>query len=249
MCDSARVNIEASLHKKRHRQSLLEARLRAMLWVSLFLAGFESAAALQPFSFQNLRCVQQRSRCVVSLSDGGPVEAGTSVIQDTEGLGSEFLVDDLDDWGPAVVDDDDDGDEDLLANFDLENTNVGEIMEWPVTRRQQMEDERQQHKQTYARHDTDCGSPELQIALFTARIKHATQHVIDNPKDYASRRGLLAMVSKRRRLLNYYYKRDPEKAEKLVRDLGIRFKFRAKLPTREEKYLQYTIRANRKRKN
>lgn len=179
----------------------------------------------------------------------GPVEVGSGVLQDPDGLSSEFFVDDLDDWGTTVVveDEDDDG-EDLLAPFDLDNVDVGEIQEWPVSGRQQMEAERQLHKQTYARHDSDCGSPELQIALFTARIKHTTQHVIDNPKDHASRRGLLAMVSKRRRLLNYYFSKTPEKAEKLAKDLGIRFRFRAKLPSREEKYLQYTIRANKKKK-
>lgn len=181
----------------------------------------------------------------LKMSDG-PVESGTSVMSDTEGLGGDFLADDLDDWGPSVVDDDDE--EDLMANFDLENTDVGEIMEWGPSDRQVMEEEREKYKKEYARHENDCGSPEFQIALFTARIKYTTQHVIKNPKDHASRRGLLAMVSKRRRLMNYLFKKSPETAEKLAQTLGIRFRFKAKLPTREEKYLQYTIKANKKKK-
>ena len=81
-----------------------------------------------------------------------------------------------------------------------------------------------------------------------ARIKYITEHVINNPKDHATRRGLLALVSKRRRLLNYYYKVAPAKAEQLTADLGIRFRFKSALPSRTEKYRQYTIAANRRNK-
>ena len=95
---------------------------------------------------------------------------------------------------------------------------------------------------------TQSGSSEVQIALFTARIKHITDHVIANPKDHASRRGLLALVSKRRRLLHYYFSRSPAKAEKLAADLGIRFRFKSEFPGRAEKYRQYTIAANRRAK-
>ena len=91
-------------------------------------------------------------------------------------------------------------------------------------------------------------SSEVQIALFTARIKHITAHVIANPKDHATRRGLLSLVSKRRRLLHYLYARSPEKATKLTADLGVRFRFRSKLPDRAEKYRAYTILANKTRK-
>merc|ERR550514_2000391 len=79
--------------------------------------------------------------------------------------------------------------------------------------------ERAEAVKTYARHEGDVGSSEVQIALFTARIKYITEHVINNPKDHATRRGLLALVSKRRRLLHYLYSRNPSKAEKLADDL------------------------------
>ena len=72
--------------------------------------------------------------------------------------------------------------------------------------------------------------------------------MINNPKDHATRRGLLALVSKRRRLLHYLYSRNPSKAEKLADDLGIRFRFKSANPGRTEKYRQYTIAANRRNK-
>ena len=90
---------------------------------------------------------------------------------------------------------------------------VGDIKEWSVTPREICVEERAAAKAAHARHDTDCGSSEVQIALFTARIKHITDHVISNPKDHASRRGLLALVSKRRRLINYLHSRDAAKSE------------------------------------
>ena len=118
-----------------------------------------------------------------------------------------------------------------------------------MTPREICVEERAAAKAAHARHDTDCGSSEVQIALFTARIKHITDHVISNPKDHASRRGLLALVSKRRRLINYLHSRDAAKAEKLTNDLGIRFRFKSAMPDRAEKYRQYTIAANKKMKS
>ena len=173
------------------------------------------------------------------------VERGTAALEDSEGLGAEFedaLVDD------AAWDTEDSGDEDLLAGFDLENADVGAIKEWAVTPREVCAQERVAAKAAHRRREGDCGSSEVQIALFTARIKHITDHVIANPKDHASRRGLLALVSKRRRLINYLHSRDAAKAEALTGALGIRFRFRSAVPDRTEKYRQYTIAANKKMK-
>ncbi|KAJ8601196.1 hypothetical protein CTAYLR_003234 [Chrysophaeum taylorii] len=162
-------------------------------------------------------------------------------------LGSDFLVDGLEDWG--VVGRPEEEQTNLLADLDIEAMRAEvEVRDWPLSLREICEKEREEHKKNYARHANDSGSPEVQVALFSARIKHVTQHVIDNPKDFASRRGLLALVSKRRRLLNYYFKKKPQAAEQLVKDLGIRFRFRAKIPSRDEKYREFTIRANRKKK-
>lgn len=68
----------------------------------------------------------------------------------------------------------------------------------------------------------NSGSTEAQIAILTARIKDLTDHLSDNKKDHSSRRGLLMMVGKRRRLLNYLMKEDIEKYRELIKELGIR---------------------------
>jgi small subunit ribosomal protein S15 len=70
--------------------------------------------------------------------------------------------------------------------------------------------------------DTDTGSPESQIALFTYRIQHLTDHLKTNKKDHSSRLGLLKLVGKRRSLLNYLVKNDIERYRAVIADLGIR---------------------------
>lgn len=76
--------------------------------------------------------------------------------------------------------------------------------------------------QTYARREGDTGSPEVQIALLTARINHLNEHLKINKKDHHSRRGLLLMVGKRRGLLDYLYKKDIEGYRDLIAKLGLR---------------------------
>ncbi len=71
-------------------------------------------------------------------------------------------------------------------------------------------------------HDTDTGSPEVQIALFTEKIKNLTSHLKRNKKDNHSRRGLLKMVSKRKKLLNYLKVKNPKSFKKLVANLGLK---------------------------
>ena len=74
----------------------------------------------------------------------------------------------------------------------------------------------------YARKEGDTGSPEVQIAVLTARIAELTEHLKANPKDHHSRRGLLKMVGKRRGLLAYLKKTDLEGYRALIEKLGIR---------------------------
>ena len=71
-------------------------------------------------------------------------------------------------------------------------------------------------------HDKDTGSPEVQIALFSERITHLTGHFKTHAKDHASRRGLIALVSKRRRLLDYLRRCEPERYKAIVEKLGLR---------------------------
>jgi small subunit ribosomal protein S15 len=74
----------------------------------------------------------------------------------------------------------------------------------------------------FAKHDGDTGSPEVQIALLTARINELTEHLRGHKKDHHSRRGLLMMVGQRRRLLNYLRRRDIGRYRELVQELGLR---------------------------
>ena len=74
----------------------------------------------------------------------------------------------------------------------------------------------------YRTHETDTGSPEVQIALLTARINHLTDHLRTHKKDHHSRRGLLMMVGKRRGLLDYLIKTDIERYRSIIAELGIR---------------------------
>ena len=71
-------------------------------------------------------------------------------------------------------------------------------------------------------HEKDTGSPEVQIAIFSERITHLTDHFKAHVKDHSSRRGLIALVSKRRRLLDYLRKNEPERYVAIVKKLGLR---------------------------
>ncbi len=74
----------------------------------------------------------------------------------------------------------------------------------------------------YATHDGDTGSPEVQVAVLTARIQHLTEHMREHKHDFHSRRGLLKMVGRRRRLLKYLQKKDVERYRALISRLGLR---------------------------
>ena len=74
----------------------------------------------------------------------------------------------------------------------------------------------------YAVHEGDTGSPEVQIAVLTARIQYLTDHLKQHKKDHHSRRGLLKMVGHRRRLLSYLYKKDIERYRSIIAKLGLR---------------------------
>jgi small subunit ribosomal protein S15 len=74
----------------------------------------------------------------------------------------------------------------------------------------------------YASHEGDTGSPEVQVAVLTRRIQHLTEHLRTHKHDFHSRRGLLKMVGKRRRLLKYLQKKDVERYRALISRLGLR---------------------------
>ncbi|MBF9299837.1 30S ribosomal protein S15 [Staphylococcus epidermidis] len=84
----------------------------------------------------------------------------------------------------------------------------------------------QQHKdeliKEYRVHETDTGSPEVQIAVLTAEITALNEHLREHKKDHHSRRGLLKMVGRRRHLLNYLRSKDIQRYRELIKSLGIR---------------------------
>jgi small subunit ribosomal protein S15 len=87
----------------------------------------------------------------------------------------------------------------------------------PLTR-----DEKQEIIKKFQIHESDSGSPEVQIALLTGRIKQLTEHFQVHKKDFHSRRGLLKLVGQRRRLLDYLKSRKIDKYRKIVKELGLR---------------------------
>ena len=84
------------------------------------------------------------------------------------------------------------------------------------------QEEKQEIMKKYAMTEGDTGSPEVQIAVLTARIAYLTEHLKEHKKDHHSRRGLLKMVGHRRRLLGYLYKKDIERYRAIIGKLNLR---------------------------
>ena len=82
--------------------------------------------------------------------------------------------------------------------------------------------EKQAIIEEYALHDKDVGSSEVQIAVLTKRIQDLTEHLKEHRMDHSSRRGLIALVNRRRRLLNYLRRKDFERYRNLLKRLGLR---------------------------
>ena len=85
-----------------------------------------------------------------------------------------------------------------------------------------MKEQKQEIITTYATHEGDTGSPEVQLAILTQRINDLTEHLKVNPKDHHSRRGMFKMIGNRRNLLNYLQKKDIERYRAIVEKLGLR---------------------------
>jgi len=83
-------------------------------------------------------------------------------------------------------------------------------------------DKRKEIIDNYKVHDKDTGSPEVQVALLSARIEYLTEHFKVHKKDHHSRRGLLKLVGQRRRLLEYLKDKDVDRYRKLIERLGLR---------------------------
>ncbi len=86
----------------------------------------------------------------------------------------------------------------------------------------QLPDDKQQLINTFAQKDGDTGSPEVQIALLTQKITKLAEHLEENKKDNHSRRGLLKVIAKRRRILNYLQKLDEPRYKELIKKLELK---------------------------
>jgi small subunit ribosomal protein S15 len=87
----------------------------------------------------------------------------------------------------------------------------------PLTKEEKVE-----HVQKFGKHEKDTGSPEVQIAMLSQRINELTEHLRTHAKDHHSRRGLLMLVGKRRRMLRYLERTDLEGYRALIKELGLR---------------------------
>ena len=83
-------------------------------------------------------------------------------------------------------------------------------------------EEKQAHVDKFGKSSTDTGSPEVQIAMLTQRISELTEHLRTHKHDHYSRRGLLKLVGRRRRFLNYLQRKDLEGYRALIKELGLR---------------------------
>jgi small subunit ribosomal protein S15 len=83
-------------------------------------------------------------------------------------------------------------------------------------------EEKQDLIERFGKDDKDTGAAEVQIAIFSKRINELTEHLKQHPKDHSTRRGLLKLVGKRRRLLNYLTEQDIERYRRIIQELGIR---------------------------
>jgi small subunit ribosomal protein S15 len=81
---------------------------------------------------------------------------------------------------------------------------------------------KQEVRETHARHTTDTGSTEVQVAVLTERIENLTEHLKQHRKDHHTRRGLLKLVGRRRRLLSYLERKDVDRYRALIQELGLR---------------------------
>ena len=85
-----------------------------------------------------------------------------------------------------------------------------------------LKEQKQEIIANYKLHDSDTGSPEVQVAILTERINHLTEHLKVHKKDHHSRRGLLMMVGQRKGLLNYLMKKDINRYREIIAKLGLR---------------------------
>jgi small subunit ribosomal protein S15 len=167
------------------------------------------------------------------MDDGDDDSSGISIphnliVDDTVSTNDDDDDTSADDYLVSVGELETDDDQDVGMEDD------GQLPGWAISA-QRIQEVRAQ----YRRHETDTGSPEYQVAGMTERINYLTKHLQLHPKDFSTRRGLVALVNKRRRLLNYLAREDVPRYKELVSSLGIRHKAPGLVPSREEPYQRF----------
>jgi len=199
---------------------------RAVLFAIALFAGATDAFA--PGCHQSSSLMQQRRQSFTPLSSDAngasefDVLAVSETIEEGDSQGEDYLFNE----GELEGDSDDESDGDGVGMED-----DGEPPCW-YTHSEKLAELRA----TWKRHESDTGSPEFQAAGMTERISYLTKHLQQHPKDYSTRRGLVALVNKRRRLLNYLHRIDEQKYVDIVKALGIRHRAPSEVKTKEEKY-------------
>jgi len=155
----------------------------------------------------------------------------------------------IDDMVDDMVATDDEPPDYLLSTADLDGDDDGEGADDPTPARFLSADRIAELRERHRRHPTDTGSPEFQVAGMTERISHLTMHLKEHPKDFSTRRGLVALVNKRRRLLNYLYTKDEQRYVDIVGALGIRHKVPGRIPTKMDTYGRFPLQKSKKGKS
>lgn len=139
------------------------------------------------------------------------------------------------DAADEITDVDEPAPEDFIVNVgDIEEPDAADVASGPAwaALNERITEMRIKHR----RSENDTGSPEYQVAGMTERIAYLTEHLKVHSKDFSTRRGLVALVNKRRRLLNYLFTEDVQRYKDVVASLGIRHKAPSPVQTKEEKY-------------
>ena len=140
--------------------------------------------------------------------------------------------------------------EDFIVNAgDLDDEPASDEAEVAMPTWFQLDERLTEVRTQYRRSENDTGSPEFQIAGMTERITFLTIHMKNHPKDFSTRRGLVALVNKRRRLLNYLFAEDVNRYSELVGSLGIRHKAPSRVQSKEEQYGRFPSQKPNKYKN
>jgi small subunit ribosomal protein S15 len=152
------------------------------------------------------------------------------------------------DVADEMTDVDEPAPEDFIVNLgDIEEPELGDFASAPAW--EELNERVSAMRIKHRRSENDTGSPEYQVAGMTERIAYLTGHMKEHPKDFSTRRGLVALVNKRRRLLNYLFQLDVQRYYELVASLGTRHRAPSKIQTKVEKYGRFPAAKPTKYKN